>query len=65
MHFLDLVWVAISQSVHDGYKEIEDVDFRNLQFLFVSKEWRKFGIGRNLILKALNELIALGIKESR
>lgn len=33
--------------------------------LFVSKEWRKFGIGKNLILKAFKELIALGIKESR
>lgn len=33
--------------------------------LFVLKEWRKFGIGKNLILKAFKELIALGIKESR
>lgn len=33
--------------------------------LFVSKEWRKLGVGKNLILKALNELLALGVKESR
>lgn len=33
--------------------------------LFVAREWRKFGIGKNLILKALNELMNLGVKESR
>jgi ribosomal protein S18 acetylase RimI-like enzyme len=33
--------------------------------LFVSEEWRKLGIGKNLILKASNELIALGVNESR
>ncbi|MBU3203592.1 GNAT family N-acetyltransferase [Clostridium algidicarnis] len=33
--------------------------------LFVSKEWRKFGISKNLILKAFEELIALDVKESR
>lgn len=33
--------------------------------LFVSKEWRKFGVGKGLILRAFNELIDLGIKESR
>jgi GNAT superfamily N-acetyltransferase len=33
--------------------------------LFVTKEWRKFGIGKNLIHMVLNELRALGIKESR
>ena len=33
--------------------------------LFVSKEWRKLGIGENLLLKAFEELLTLNIKESR
>ena len=33
--------------------------------LFVSKEWRKYGIARNLVLKGLEELNALNVKESR
>lgn len=32
--------------------------------LFVSKEWRKFGVGKNLICMALNELKNMGINES-
>lgn len=53
----NIVIVIKEDEVEGKYGWVDD--------LFVSKEWRKYGIGRNLILKALNELIALGIKESR
>ncbi len=41
------------------------VEYGWVDDLFVSKGWRKLGIGKNLILKAFNELKILGIKESR
>lgn len=33
--------------------------------LFVSREWRKLGVGKSLILRAFEELLVLNVKESR
>ena len=33
--------------------------------LFVSKKWRRFGIGKALVLEAFKQMKQLGIKESR
>lgn len=43
----------------------DDIKYGWVDDLFVSKEWRKRGIGKNLILRAFKNLKALDIKESR
>lgn len=46
-------------------EDISKIKYGWVDDLFVTKEWRKFGIGKNLILMALNELRILGVKASR
>ncbi len=46
-------------------KDEENIEYGWVYDMFVSKEWRKRGIGKNLILKALEGLKALDIKESK
>ncbi len=53
----NIVIVVKEDGVNTKYGWVDD--------LFVSKEWRKQGIGKNLLLKAFEGLKALDIEESR